>query len=72
MQLGKYKHYKGKEYKVIEIATHSETLEEMVIYEALYEIEDKGFNSLWVRPKKMFEEQIEHNGTMVNRFQHIE
>ncbi len=72
MQLGKYKHYKGKEYKVIEIATHSETLEEMVIYEALYEIEGKGFNSLWVRPKKMFEEQIEHNGTMVNRFQYLE
>ena len=72
MQLGKYKHYKGKEYKVIEIATHSETLEEMVIYEALYEIEGKGFNSLWVRPKKMFEEQIELNGTMVNRFQYLE
>jgi hypothetical protein len=72
MQLGKYKHYKGKEYKVIGIATHSETLEEMVIYKALYEIEGKGFNSLWVRPKKMFEEQIEHNGTMVNRFQYLE
>lgn len=72
MQLGKYKHYKGKEYKVIGIATHSETLEEMVIYEALYEIEGKGFNSLWARPKKMFEEQIEHNGTMVNRFQYLE
>ena len=72
MQLGKYKHYKGKEYKVIEIATHSETLEEMVIYEALYEIEGKGLNSLWVRPKKMFEEQIKLNGTMVNRFQHLE
>jgi hypothetical protein len=72
MQLGKYKHYKGKEYKVIGIATHSETLEEMVIYEALYEIEGKGFNSLWVRPKKMFEEKIELNGTMVNRFQYLE
>jgi len=72
MQLGEYKHYKGKEYKVIGIATHSETLEEMVIYEALYEIEGKGFNSLWVRPKKMFEEQIELNGTMVNRFQYLE
>ena len=72
MQLGKYKHYKGKEYKVIGIATHSETLEEMIIYEALYEIEGKGFNSLWVRPKKMFEEQIELNGTMVNRFQYLE
>ncbi len=72
MQLGKYKHYKGKEYKVIGIATHSETLEEMVIYEALYEIEGKGLNSLWVRPKKMFEEKIELNGTMVNRFQYLE
>ena len=72
MQLGKYKHYKGKEYKVIGIATHSETLEEMVIYEALYQIEGKGYNSLWVRPKKMFEEQIEINGTMVNRFQYLE
>lgn len=72
MQLGKYKHYKGKEYKVIGIATHSETLKEMVIYEALYEIEGKGLNSLWVRPKKMFEEQIKLNGTMVNRFQHLE
>jgi len=72
MQLGKYKHYKGKEYKVIGLATHSETLEEMVIYKALYEIEGKGYNSLWVRPKKMFEEQIELNGTMVNRFQYLE
>ena len=72
MQLGKYKHYKGKEYKVIGIATHSETLEEMVVYEALYETEGKGFNSLWVRPKKMFEEKIELNGTMVNRFQYLE
>jgi hypothetical protein len=72
MQLGKYKHYKGKEYKVIGIATHSETLEELVVYEALYEIEGKGFNSLWVRPKKMFEEKIELNGTMVNRFQYLE
>ena len=72
MQLGKYKHYKGKEYKVIGIATHSETLEELVVYEALYEIEGKRFNSLWVRPKKMFEEKIELNGTMVNRFQYLE
>lgn len=72
MQLGKYKHYKGKEYKVIGIATHSETLQELVVYEALYEIEGKGFNSLWVRPKKMFEEKIELNGTMVNRFQYLE
>jgi hypothetical protein len=71
MKLGKYKHYKGKEYNVVAIATHSETLEEMVVYEALYEIEEKGINSVWVRPKKMFEEMIEVNGLRMNRFQYL-
>lgn len=71
MKLGKYKHYKGKEYNVVAIATHSETLEEMVVYEALYEIQEKGTNSLWVRPKKMFEETIEVNGLIMNRFQYL-
>lgn len=71
MQLGKYKHYKGKDYDVIGVATHSETLEEMVIYKALYNIEGKGMNSLWVRPKKMFEETIEVNGLIMNRFQYL-
>jgi hypothetical protein len=71
MKLGKYKHYKGKEYNVVAIATHSETLEEMVVYEALYEIQEKGMNSLWVRPKKMFEETIEVNGLIMNRFQYL-
>jgi len=71
MKLGKYKHYKGKEYNVVAIATHSETLEEMVVYEALYEIEEKGINSVWVRPKKMFEEMIEVNGLRMKRFQYL-
>jgi hypothetical protein len=71
MKLGKYKHYKGKEYNVVAIATHSETLEEMVVYEALYEIQGKGMNSMWVRPKKMFEETIEVNGLIMNRFQYL-
>lgn len=50
MKLGKYKHFKGGEHEVIGIAKHSETLEELVIY--------KHDNSLWARPKKMFEEEV--------------
>lgn len=49
--LGRYRHYKGKEYEVIGVARHSETLEELVVYRALYENE---LGSLWVRPVKMF------------------
>jgi hypothetical protein len=68
MKLGKYKHYKGNFYNVIGIAKHSETLEEMVLYEALYENPE---GKLWVRPKKMFLEEIEINGNKVKRFQYI-
>jgi len=49
LKLGKYQHYKGKFYEVIGLAKHSETMEELVVYRALY-----GENSLWVRPKKCF------------------
>lgn len=49
IKLGKYRHFKGKEYEVIAIAWHSETLEEMVVYRALYD--DGG---VWVRPAKMW------------------
>lgn len=54
LRLGKYKHYKGKEYEVIGIARDSETLEWLVVYKALY-----GDNGLWVRPTKMFLENVE-------------
>lgn len=54
IKLGKYRHYKGNMYEVLGVARHSETLEELVVYRALY-----GENELWVRPVKMFLEEVE-------------
>lgn len=68
MKLGIYEHYKGKQYCVIGVAKHSETLEELVVYEALY---DNPESKLWVRPKKMFEEMVEIEGNLVPRFRYI-
>jgi hypothetical protein len=65
IQLGRYRHFKGKEYEVVGIAKHSETLEELVVYKHL----DDG--SMWVRPIAMFLEKVERNGTMVSRFEYI-
>ena len=62
---GTYRHYKNKLYKVIGVAKHSETLEDLVIYEALYENET---SKLWARPKQMFLEEVEIEGKMVPRF----
>ena len=61
---GLYRHYKGREYEVLGEAQHSETLEEMVVYKALY-----GDGAQWVRPKSMFVEDVTlPNGTKVPRF----
>ncbi len=60
---GIYKHYKGNLYKVFAIAKHSETLEDMVVYQALY-----GEYGLWVRPATMFEEMVGE----VKRFEKVE
>lgn len=68
MKLGKYKHYKGKFYEVIGVAHHSETLEELVVYRALYKDDTYGENSLWVRPKKMFLENVIVDGKEMPRF----
>ncbi|OOO61369.1 MULTISPECIES: DUF1653 domain-containing protein [Clostridia] len=63
----KYRHFKGKEYLVLHIAKHSETLEELVVYQALY-----GEKGIWVRPLDMFLGQVEVNGMLVNRFEECE
>ena len=67
IKLGKYRHFKGNEYEVIGIAKHSETLEPMVIYKALY---DNG--SLWVRPASMWNETITRDGKTFKRFEKVE
>ena len=63
---GIYRHYKNKDYKVICCATHSETEEELVVYQALY-----GDFGMWVRPKDMFLEEAEINGEKTPRFKFI-
>ncbi len=66
---GKYQHSKtGKLYNVIGVAKHSETLEDLVVYEALY---DNSESKLWVRPLLMFVEEIELNGKIVPRFKSL-
>ena len=63
IKLGRYRHFKGKEYEVIGLARHSETMEWMVVYRALY-----GEGGLWVRPASMWTEQVEHEGVLQPRF----
>ncbi|MFZ2225860.1 MAG: DUF1653 domain-containing protein [Candidatus Moraniibacteriota bacterium] len=71
MKLGKYKHYKGKYYEVLGVAHHSETLEELVVYRALYDSKEFGENALWVRPKMMFLEKVMVDGKKVPRFEFV-
>jgi hypothetical protein len=71
IKTGKYKHYKGKEYEVVGVANHSETLEKLVIYKALYDSEEFGSNSIWARPLKMFLETIEIDLKEVPRFEYV-
>ena len=61
-----YRHFKGNIYKVLLIAKHSESLEDMVVYQAMY-----GDHGIWVRPAAMFEEVIEREGKTFRRFESI-
>lgn len=66
VQIGRYRHYKGKEYTVIGVARHSEMEEELVVYRKEYD--DHG---LWVRPLGMFLEHVEVEGKTVPRFEYL-
>jgi hypothetical protein len=66
---GIYKHYKGKEYEVLGIAKHSETLEDLVVYKPLY---GQNMAEYWVRPLKMFLEEVKWEGKKMSRFEFIE
>ena len=64
-----YKHYKtGKLYRVVDFALHSETLEQLVIYECMHE---NNVSKIWARPIGMFEEAINYNDKQVNRFSEV-
>lgn len=66
IKLGKYRHFKGNEYEVIAVAKHSETLEELVVYRALY-----GDGGIWIRPVSMWNEVVEYNGKTLRRFEYL-
>ena len=66
IKIGRYRHFKGNEYQVLHLAKHSETLETMVVYQALY-----GERGIWVRPAAMWNEMVELNGRVQKRFTYI-
>lgn len=67
IRLGVYRHYSGKEYDVLGVARHSETLEPLVLYRARYDA-----RLLWVRPRKMFEGYVKVHGERVKRFTFVD
>lgn len=66
IKIGRYRHFKGNEYEVLYLARHSETLEDMVVYRALY-----GEHGVWVRPAAMWNELITRDGETKRRFFYI-
>lgn len=66
IRLGRYRHFKGNEYEVITLAKHSETMEEMVVYKALY-----GEGGYWVRPASMWNETVKRDDKVFKRFEYV-
>jgi len=66
IKIGRYRHFKGNEYEVLYLAKHSETLEPMVVYRALY-----GEHGVWVRPAHMWNETVERDGKTFVRFSYL-
>ena len=66
IRIGRYRHFKGNEYRVLYLAKHSETCEAMVVYQALY-----GKHDIWVRPAAMWHESVERDGKLYKRFEYI-
>ncbi len=66
IRLGRYRHFKGNEYEVLSLARHSETMESMVVYRALY-----GEGGVWVRPAGMWNETVTRDGVTFRRFTYI-
>lgn len=72
IEIGKYRHFKGSEYQVTQLARHSETEEWLVVYYPLYgSIETTGQPEYWVRPLAMFDETITRDGKQIKRFTYI-
>ena len=67
IKIGKYRHFKGNLYEVIAVAKNSETLEQMVVYKALY-----GDGGIWVRPASMWNETVIKDGKEIKRFEFLE
>lgn len=66
IKLGEYEHFKGKRYRLVGVGKHSETLEDYVVYQPLYKA-----GGLWIRPLKMFFEEVEREGKRFPRFRYI-
>ena len=71
VESGIYEHYKGKRYKVIGLAKHSETEENLVVYKPLYKVKERHKGLMWVRPKTMFFEKVLIDGKKVPRFKYL-
>lgn len=67
LQKGRYRHFKGNLYEVVDVALHSETMEPHVVYRALY-----GEGGLWIRPLSMFLEIVERDGKVFKRFEYVD